>query len=214
MPSPFGHALAGLAIGWSADQPASPNADVAASQPRQGSWVLRERLALTCALLAALPDADLLFHAHRAISHSLVGVLIVTIVLAVVTRWVTGRFAWRIVLICGAAYASHLAIDWLSVDNNVPAGIQLLWPVKEWFIAPWSVFPMTERDNPLSPWGLMKNGKAALTELVVLGPFVWAAWATRTRRSRARISGRGVRQPPSGEVVGMAGISDPQAPGA
>ena len=54
MPSPIGHALAGVAVAWAID----PRTD--------------RRLALTAAGLGALPDIDLLLPMpHRTITHSL-----------------------------------------------------------------------------------------------------------------------------------------------
>ncbi len=71
MPSPVGHALAGVATVWTL----TPRA------PR--------RLVLVAAALAVLPDADLV-HAgsHRFFTHSLGAVIVVTIIAAAVTGWV------------------------------------------------------------------------------------------------------------------------------
>src|SRR5262245_34111858 len=109
MPSPIGHAIAGVAVAWGGD-----------AVDRRASSV---RLVSVCAVLAAASDLDLLFpRAHRTYTHSVVAILIVFIVAASVTGGVThlrasrygGQARWRTALICCAAYASHPLLDWLG----------------------------------------------------------------------------------------------------
>jgi hypothetical protein len=69
-------------------------------------------------------------------THSITAVLVATIIAHWMTRWRTGVFNWRLALLCGAAYGSHLLLDWLDNDTKQPAGIQLLWPFSnQWFIS-------------------------------------------------------------------------------
>lgn len=192
MPSPLGHALAGLAIAIVAGR---PNRD-GDSAPRQQI----PTMLLAAPLVAALPDADLLIpHFHRTATHSLVATAFVMILTVAVTGQVNGRISWRLVLGLGAAHASHVLLDWLGADPFQPAGLQVLWPFSQQFlISGWDVFPPTERrlwDNPLA---LPINLRAGLTELAIMGPVVGASWlATRRRRSRVRTFDRDGRQPPS-----------------
>src|SRR5262245_36456949 len=81
MPSPIGHALAGVAVALAAAQPA----------PRQSfRRFLTRPLTMLAVALATLPDADLLLRGfHRTASHSLTATAFVTIVAIVVTGWVT-----------------------------------------------------------------------------------------------------------------------------
>src|SRR5262245_26628801 len=105
MPTPIGHMLAGVATAWSAEPPQRKH--------RLGLSPLTR----ACALLAALPDADLVYPpVHRTFSHSLGAALVVAIIAAAVTRWVTrrGAAALRMALVCGAAYGSHVLLDWLG----------------------------------------------------------------------------------------------------
>jgi membrane-bound metal-dependent hydrolase YbcI (DUF457 family) len=171
---------------------------------------------LLAALLAMLPDVDLLFpYPHRSATHSFVAVALVVIITAAVTGRVTGRIDWAIALICGAAWASHLLVDWLGQDQNYPRGIQALWPFNDrWFISDWDIFRNTERFEPFSLPTIRYNAITAIAELLQLGPILVVLWVTRqrdvqgkkakgkstirnTRRSRGRICGRGVRRPPS-----------------
>jgi len=191
MPSPFGHALAGAAVAWVSEPTSTRTLE---RRPSTGA------LTAVCAVLAALPDADLLLPgAHRTFTHSIFAVIVVTIVAAGVTRWVTrkerhvgpvgqaGRVgraahvnAWRIALICGAAYGSHLLLDLLGDDPNLPSGIQLLWPSQRWFILPITIFPGTERRHIFSAASILINLKAFGVELIVMGPIAAAAaWYRR-----------------------------------
>jgi membrane-bound metal-dependent hydrolase YbcI (DUF457 family) len=159
MPSPIGHAIAGVAVAWSARQP---------------------RLAPICAGLAALPDIDLILPArHRSYTHSLTAVLLVTIVAAAVTGKVT---RWRTALICGAAYGSHLVLDWLGADTHPPPGIQLLWPLSDrWFKSGWNVFPETARLHLFSAAALRQNALAIAQELAILLPILALVWLVRVK---------------------------------
>src|SRR3972149_4119594 len=119
MPTPIGHALAGIAV-----------ACAASSRPRRPHRALGGPLVLVCAAIAVLPDVDLLYPPiHRTVTHSVTATALVAIIAAAVTAWVTGRISWRIALACAAAHASHIVTDWLGTDRNyAPYGIQLFWP--------------------------------------------------------------------------------------
>src|SRR5438876_12407124 len=101
MPSPFGHALAGAAAVWCVDL--IPGHREWRTAPPGRPFFQRAGGMITgvCAGLAVLPDVDLLFNAHRSVTHSVIAVSIVTIIAALVTGWVTDRPAWRIALMCG-----------------------------------------------------------------------------------------------------------------
>jgi membrane-bound metal-dependent hydrolase YbcI (DUF457 family) len=184
MPSPLGHALGGIAAAWAIDlvpgcrawRTASPTASF---YDRAGGLVT-----VACASLAAVPDADLLFGIHRTGTHSLSAALVVTIVAAAVTGWVTAGRApvRRVALMCGAAYASHLLLDWLAMDPFAPSGIQLLWPFsREWFISGWDLFPQTERYRVLSAAAFRVNLNAFAWETAILLPVVVLLWSVRVK---------------------------------
>src|SRR5262245_47129789 len=82
MPSPIGHALAGIAAAWAADL--VPGDRGWRTAPSQASWYARagNGLTLACATLAVLPDIDLLMlpfkpETHRTVTHSVGAVLLV-----------------------------------------------------------------------------------------------------------------------------------------
>ena len=176
MPSPIGHALGGVAVAWSAEWLPNPGKPLRRVSPR---------LTLICAALAAAPDLDLFDVAmHRTVTHSIGAVILVTIVAAGVTGWVTRRIDWRVAFICGAAYASHLLLDWLGHDPYPPHGIQALWPFShQWFISPVEIF--RGRNATIRCQYAIVTVKAVAQEIAILGPIVLVlGWA---RRSRVRV---------------------------
>lgn len=166
MPSPVGHALAGLSIVYAADiigrRRSSP------------------RLVALSAGLAALPDADLLLPgAHRTLTHSVTAACVTFIVAAAVTGQVN---RWRTATVCGLAYASHLLLDWLGADNFPPRGIQLFWPASDrWYISDLDIFPQTARRHFLTAPIVYQNLSAVAHELVILVPILLVLWLVRVK---------------------------------
>ena len=205
MPSPLGHTLAGLAVGWCATD--------WSVEPRASRW---SPFVIGCAFAAAAPDLDLLYPPiHRLFTHSVGVTLVVIIIAGAVTRQVTGRVNWRIVLALAAAHASHVVLDWMGTDRFPPAGIQALWPFShQFYISGWDIFPNVER-RLWRPDAFAVNLHAALMEVVIVGPVAVLSWvATRTRRSRAPTSGQAGRQPPSVAAVDRDGTWDRPGPRA
>jgi hypothetical protein len=170
MPSPVGHALAGAALAWSVDRFARPF-------PWPGQRI-RTGLFI-CMAVAALPDVDLLYQPiHRAFTHSIGAVILVTIIATGVTAWVTGRRAVAFALVCGAAWASHILLDWLGADPNPPRGIKALWPFSDrWFISDWDLFLGTERREIFTLASAVQNVRAIVREVAILGPLALGALA-------------------------------------
>jgi membrane-bound metal-dependent hydrolase YbcI (DUF457 family) len=164
VPSPIGHALAGLTVAWGADaldrRPSSP------------------RLVATCAVLGAAADVDLVLpRHHRTYTHSLTSVVLVLIVVACVTGGVT---RWRTALLCAAAYASHLLLDWLGADTLPPYGLEVLWPfTHRFFISGLEVFAEVERRHPFAPATIYQNLTAAAQEVAIVAPAAILSWAVR-----------------------------------
>jgi inner membrane protein len=200
MPSPVGHALAGVAVAWAADLAPGRRAwrttDPAASLFARAGGTLT----LVCGALAVAPDLDLLFLSrHRAITHSLGAVIVTFIVATAVTGWVTrlpspglpeagldpqrsGLPVLRIGLMCAAAYGSHLFLDWLSVDTTRPYGLQALWPFSDaWYISGLDLFPGTERRDILSLAAFRTNLIAISREAAVLLPVLGLLWLVRVK---------------------------------
>jgi inner membrane protein len=149
---------------------------------------------------AVLPDLDLAFQAHRSLSHSVGAVVLVTIITAAVTAWVTRRHAperrsiLRVGATCGLAYATHLVLDWLAIDTREPFGLQALWPFsQEWFISGANLFPRTERRAILSLPSIRTNLNALAWETAIMLPIVVLLWRIRVKTLAglaAEVSGR------------------------
>jgi len=188
MPSPLGHTLAGLTVGW-----------LSAPAPVAGTRRLADAFkpfVLWCAFVAAIPDADLLVpHFHRTASHSLTATACLLIIAIAVTGKVTTRSAWRFALALAAAHATHLFLDWLGTDRFPPPGIQVFWPFRDQFyISGLDIFPAVER-RLLRPEALAINARAAMWEVLIMSPVAFLAWQVRVRR---RTTGLGA--PTAGEA--------------
>jgi len=181
MPSPIGHALAGVAVAWTADL--IPGDRAWRTVPDTGTWYQRAGggLTLLCAGLAAAPDLDLAFAAHRTMTHSLLAAVCVGALAAAIAAD-TRRPIARIALMCAAAYGSHLLLDWLGADDFPPRGIQALWPISyEWFISNADVFRQTARHEIFTRPVILKNVQAIVQELAILGPIAIAVWLARVK---------------------------------
>ena len=181
MPSPVGHALAGVAVAWGADL--VPGRRAWRIAPADACWYRKagDGLTVVCLALAAIPDADLLTSSHRTFSHSISSVVVVALVAAVAAAW-AHRPVVRIAGMSGAAYASHLFLDWLGVDTTPPEGIQVFWPFAHaWFISGFDLFRATERENLFSAQAFWTNVLAVTQEIVLLAPVLVALWLVRVK---------------------------------
>jgi membrane-bound metal-dependent hydrolase YbcI (DUF457 family) len=208
MPSPFGHALAGLAIAFVAEP--------ADARPRRWWAPGLSDFALVAACAAVWPDLDLIYSPwHRNWTHSVGATALVMIIAAAVTGKVTGAVQWRWVWTLAAAHASHMVVDWLGTDRFLPIGIEAFWPFSERFVlSGWNWFPPVERRLTHES-ALAVNAWAFAYEALTLGTIAVAAWwFTRRRRSRVPTSYPGVRPTPSAAAEDRVGISDRQIPPA
>jgi membrane-bound metal-dependent hydrolase YbcI (DUF457 family) len=132
--------------------------------------------------LAVAPDLDLPFgRFHRTVTHSLISVVVV----AAVTGLIAARARLpvkRVVIMCAAAWATHLLVDWLSADQSPPRGIQLLWPFDgRWFISGWDLLLGSERRHLLSAATMRRNVEAIAGEVAILMPIVTVLWLVRVK---------------------------------
>jgi membrane-bound metal-dependent hydrolase YbcI (DUF457 family) len=183
MPSPVGHALAGVAAAWAADL--VPGDRSWRTAPRSASWYRRAGNGLTaiCAALAVAPDLDLLASDyHRSVTHSVTAVAAAGLIAALVAVRMRRPVA-RVSAMCAAAWATHLLLDWLGVDRQFfPYGVQLLWPFNPtWFISGLDLFAGTERHDIFGAAALAQNAAAVGREIVLLLPVVLALWLIRVK---------------------------------
>ena len=181
MPSPIGHALAGVLTAWIVD--VIPGQRAWRAPAPTALWLDRagDGLTIACAALAAAPDIDLLFAGHRTVTHSIGAVMLVGVVVGLMAAR-SGRPALRIALMCAAAYASHLLLDWMAVDQTFPQGLQALWPLSHrWYISGWNLFRPTERRRIFTRSVMALNAVTIAQELAMLAPFLAAAWLIRVK---------------------------------
>jgi hypothetical protein len=161
MPSPLGHALGAVAAGWLA-------------QGRRPSW--RSTAVLVGVGLA--PDLDLLAGTHSTYTHSVGAVALATAV-----TWTLSRDR-RWALAVGAAWASHLLLDWLGTDTRAPIGIMALWPfTTAHYQSTLYVFDAISRRYWLPEQFIWGNLRAALKEAAILVPVLAAAYWLNAKRT-------------------------------
>jgi membrane-bound metal-dependent hydrolase YbcI (DUF457 family) len=208
VPSPIGHALAGLTVSWAF----APRTTATAADWSSAGWLGRvSTLTVACVAAAVLPDLDLVYYPyHRTATHSVGFTMLTFILTAGVTRWVTGRAQWKVALMVSAAQSTHILLDWLGVDRRLPFGLEALWPFSHrWYISGWDVFLPTERRDPFSMRAIEVNIRAVLRELAIMGTIAIAARGLRRkRRSPGLSSGPNALRPPSAAAAGRAGTSD------
>jgi membrane-bound metal-dependent hydrolase YbcI (DUF457 family) len=169
MPTPVGHAAGGVAAGLFALS--------ATRGPRPSPELLAG-----FALLAAIPDLDLLAGSHRSYTHSLGAVAFVGLVAWYLVRRTKSQ-QWSLAVALTAAYASHLLLDWLGRDSSTPPGLMMLWPFSSrFYISGADLFMEVSRRYWKLDEFIVGNFIAVGWELVVLVPFVMVAWWVSGRR--------------------------------
>lgn len=173
MPSPIGHALGGIALAWAAAPRRTVNA------------------ALILAAAALAPDLDLLVGDHRGISHSVGAAVAAGLAgwsIAVLRSQSQGvrpgsdPLAARWGVAVALAWASHIGLDWLSNDTRPPLGVMALWPAaRDYYKAAIEIFPpVSRRFGDARFWE--HNIRAAVVELLILGPLTFLVWRSLKRR--------------------------------
>jgi inner membrane protein len=158
--------MAGLAAGWLVDgRPVGR----ALSDPA----VWKPGLLFLTAGMA--PDIDLLVGAHSGPTHGIGAAVIAACAALALTR----RLRWAIAV--GAAYASHILLDWLGTDTRAPIGIMALWPFsRQYYESSLHVFLGVSRQIHASNfWSY--NLRAFARELIVLVPLLLAMGILRKK---------------------------------
>jgi membrane-bound metal-dependent hydrolase YbcI (DUF457 family) len=172
LPSPVGHALAGLTI------------HALAARNRDDLFDVRRAGLIVTAALA--PDLDLLLrfvdgrNHHQAESHSLGFALIAAAAAALIALWRRWPRPGQLGLLAGAGWASHLLLDYLGKDTHPPIGIMALWPATSaYFKFPWPLFSDIGRTLA---WETVRHNLAAVAwETLLLSPLLVLCWRHRLR---------------------------------
>lgn len=177
MPTPVGHVIGGLAASFLVFAAAPRN-------PRLTPGVLG-----AAAAAALLPDFDLLAGSHRTYTHSIGAVAVVSLI-AVALQW---RRAGAVGsgLAIGAAYASHLVLDWFGKDSSDPPGQMLLWPFSSnYYLSGLDFFREVSRRYWRPEEFVVGNLVAVGAEVLMLLPVLivaWMWWSGRTVRTGVRL---------------------------
>jgi len=180
MPTPAGHAIAGLTTAWLAE--------AARRDSRRAFGVF----ALACVFAAVIPDVDILLYSHRTYTHS-IGAAAIAGALAwvlarqrrrvAVNRSCAGPRSTFLAVSVAIAYGTHIVLDWLAMDTGPPFGLMALWPFSTRFYlsgANW-FFGVSRRYWKPDEF-IFGNLKAMAWEMVVLAPIAALAWWIRSKR--------------------------------
>ena len=175
MPSPIGHALAGIAVGCVVGGRASGLSPLC-SFGWAALFQRRDCIAvLLFGLLGILPDTDFIFGQHSKYTHSIGAVILIGALVLACVGWSYLNTA----LAASGAYGSHVLLDWLGTDTTVPYGVMALWPFTDaYFLSGQEWFPTVCREYWLTNCWL-ENIRGALWELILLGPVAAIALYTR-----------------------------------
>jgi inner membrane protein len=177
MPTPWGHALAGLAAGTAATGGRTLLGPVKDVVFFAGVGMMADLDFIPGLLLGQGGDW------HRGASHSFTAVAA-----AGLAAWLWGRrrgLGKWLALAALAAYGSHVLLDYLNVDTRPPFGIPLLWPFSgEYMLSRHAIFPDVKRHA--LTWAIIVHDlKAVAWETLLLGPLAAAAlWWRQARRRR------------------------------
>jgi hypothetical protein len=172
MPSPIGHAIAGLVVHT-----------LAARGEAERFNLTRASLMVGAALA---PDLDLLFrfvdgrNHHQAETHGIGCALGAGLLVFLVARIRGSVNPGRLGLAVGLAWFSHTVLDYFGRDTHPPIGLMALWPFSDaYFKFPWPFFLDIGRRLDLAT--AIGNAKAAVWEMLILLPVLAAAWRLRSR---------------------------------
>lgn len=186
MPSPVGHALAGVAAAWLSGGrlPRGVHGTVFRPFSRRTPTPSLDVTVPTMEIVlfgaaAIAPDLDLLFGAHSTCTHSIGAVIIVF----ALTIAVAGVRQWRIALGVAAAWGSHILLDWFGTDTSPPIGVMALWPFDSgYYQSSLSIFDAISRRYWLPNQFIYGNLRAAVKEIVILAPLFACALYLRRKR--------------------------------
>lgn len=132
---------------------------------------------------------------HHGPMHSLLAAAAFGAVAAPFARWLGFRSMWRCAVIMTLAFASHLFLDMMAVDEGGPSAVPLFWPLSDAMISlPLGVFIAIKLDPAVEGFvqSLLSahNGNALVWEFVVVSvamALVRVARRPQPARRQARV---------------------------
>ncbi|HEY8370737.1 MAG TPA: metal-dependent hydrolase [Thermodesulfobacteriota bacterium] len=185
MPSPLGHALAGLVLAAAV----APGARIAPAAALAVAASLAPDLDFVPGLLVGDPGRY-----HHGASHSVGAAAAAALLGGALAASPFGRAtglaavgAGRAGLVCGLAVLAHVLLDALAVDTSPPYGVPLFWPLDgSYVMSPWTPFADIQREQSdvvtfFRTLASSHNVRAVLLEVALLGPLVLLAALARRR---------------------------------
>jgi hypothetical protein len=182
VPSPIAHSLAGVAV---------------AHVARQSRWIGAHWAWFALLVFVAnAPDLDFLWFHHGPV-HSLTAAVLAGVAAGLIARVAGASVPYRVGLLVGAAYLSHVLLDFM---NKQPPGaasnLTLFWPFSNAYIpAPIQLFEVIRHRSKTTTFfeGLWqwKNVKSLFHELIVIAGFALLFMiGSRVRRVGGRAAGQ------------------------
>ena len=174
MPTPIGHALGGMIVGYLMTPSPTPDATRVPGNPRAPLPRTPYSTPITlCVVAACLPDIDFFWGRHNMETHSIGFAVLVGLAV----------FAWqrsaRLAVACAVAVGTHVLFDWLGSDDSPPLGVMALWPLtNHFYFAEAFIFEAVSRRYWL-PGFVPHNALAVMREIAILAPVVVALWWRR-----------------------------------
>lgn len=150
-----------------------------------GGW----RRAVVFMTIGNLPDMDFLVGfvigrpglLHRGLSHTVLAAAVFAVAAAAFVHWRWRERFGPAALLFGAAYLSHLLLDFFTIDTRPPAGGQFLWPFcSAYFMSPVTIFTEIYIDGTTRA-GFLRTvlawpSVAVLAREIVIATVVLGAW--------------------------------------
>ncbi len=182
MPSPVGHTLGAFSA-------------LLALEPNIVSSRYKTNIALGAAFVfGSLADADFVvahfstapYLRHHYFSHSIPFAICFTFLCWIILKCFRFQNAGKFSGLIGAAYSSHLLLDYFAEDGSNPYGIPLLWPfTNRHFIAPFNLFYSIHRGEFTDIFS-MHNLVGVLIEIAVMAPITFLLIVVAKRRVQAK----------------------------
>ena len=173
MPSPLGHAIAGLTV-----QVLVARSERELLSPRRIAVVVVCALAADLDLLLRLADGR---NHHQQQMHSVGFAALAALAAAILFRLLRWPGSLALGGACGLAWLFHILLDYLNNDTNPPIGLMALWPFSsDYYKFPWPIF--LDVGRTLSWQTVFNNTLAATWEAIVLLPLFALAWRLRWGR--------------------------------
>lgn len=150
---------------------------------------MERRQAFWMGAIALLPDLDVLpglavgnlSQFHQGISHSLIAALAFSVAGLFFLMWNRSRRSLYIALVSLLVFASHLLLDYFTLDTGAPFGIPLFLPfIAQTYESPWFVLPNVQHTS--APLFSFHNGLLVIREVVIFLPLAGLVYTLRAPR--------------------------------